>query len=120
MQRAMIGVLGVLTAGVALPVVAQVTAEQLAAAERQMLTKDNVINTVVRPPFPQPAYPAVALPMATFTDRMQLHFNGETLDLVHVGPAHTTGDAAVIFRGHPADWDMRYGDPTRGYAALTR
>jgi glyoxylase-like metal-dependent hydrolase (beta-lactamase superfamily II) len=29
---------------------------------------------------------------------MQLHFNGDTIDLMHVGPAHTTGDAAVIFR----------------------
>lgn len=34
-----------------------------------------------------------------FGDRMQLHFNGEHIDLIHTGPAHTTGDAAVIFRG---------------------
>jgi len=33
---------------------------------------------------------------------MQLVFNGETIDLMHVGPAHTTGDAAVIFRNHNA------------------
>ena len=33
---------------------------------------------------------------------MQLGFNGETVDLMHVGPAHTTGDAAVIFRNHDA------------------
>ncbi len=72
------------------------------ANSRAMLTKDNVINTVARPPFPQKAYPAVALPVATFTDRMQLSFNGETIDLMHVGPAHTTGDAAVIFRNHNA------------------
>lgn len=72
------------------------------ANSRQMLTKDNVINTVVRPPFPQKAYPTPALPVATFTDRMQLSFNGETVDLMHFGPAHTTGDAAVIFRDHNA------------------
>jgi glyoxylase-like metal-dependent hydrolase (beta-lactamase superfamily II) len=72
------------------------------ANSRAMLLKDNVINTVTRPPFPQKAYPAGALPMATFTDRMQLHFNGETIDLLHTGPAHTTGDAAVIFREHNA------------------
>jgi cyclase len=72
------------------------------ANSRAMLTKDNVINTVARPPFPQKAYPAAALPVATFTDRMQLSFNGETIDLLHVGPAHTTGDAAVIFRNHNA------------------
>ena len=56
----------------------------------------------MRPPFPQKAYPAAALPVATFTDRMQLHFNGEAIDLMHFGPAHTTGDAAVIFRNHNA------------------
>jgi len=72
------------------------------ANSRQMLTKDNVINTVVRPPFPQKAYPAAALPVATFTDRMQLNYNGEVIDLMHVAPAHTTGDAAVIFRNHNA------------------
>src|SRR5687768_4021400 len=47
------------------------------ANSRAMLLKDNVINTVARPPFPQRAYPAAALPVATFTDRMQLNFNGE-------------------------------------------
>jgi glyoxylase-like metal-dependent hydrolase (beta-lactamase superfamily II) len=72
------------------------------ANSRAMLLHDNVINTVVRPPFPQKAYPTAALPVATFTDRMQLSFNGETIDLLHTGPAHTTGDAAVIFRNHNA------------------
>jgi glyoxylase-like metal-dependent hydrolase (beta-lactamase superfamily II) len=72
------------------------------ANSRAMLTKDNVINTVVRPPFPQKAYPIDALPVATFTDRMQLNFNDEAIDLMHFGPAHTTGDAAVIFRTHNA------------------
>lgn len=70
------------------------------ANSRAMLLKDNVINTVTRPAFPQPAYPPAALPVATFRDRMQLHFNGEDIDLLHFGPAHTTGDAAVIFRKH--------------------
>jgi glyoxylase-like metal-dependent hydrolase (beta-lactamase superfamily II) len=28
-----------------------------------------------------------------------MHFNGERIDLMHFGPAHTTGDTAVIFRG---------------------
>jgi len=69
---------------------------------REMMTKRNVINTVVRPPFTQEPYPAAALPTATFDDRMQLHFNGEQVELMHFGPAHTTGDAAVIFRGHNA------------------
>ncbi len=29
---------------------------------------------------------------------MQFHFNNHTIDLMHFGPAHTTGDAAVLFR----------------------
>jgi glyoxylase-like metal-dependent hydrolase (beta-lactamase superfamily II) len=74
---------------------------------RQMMTKDNVINTVVRPPFTQNAYVGAALPIATFDDRMQVHFNGERIDLLHFGPAHTTGDAAVIFRNHNA---VHFGD----------
>ena len=70
------------------------------ANSRDMMTRANVINVVVRPSVNQAAYETVALPVATFDDAMQLHFNGERLDLLHFGPAHTTGDAAVILRGH--------------------
>ena len=38
--------------------------------------------------------------MLTYDDTMRFHFNGERIDLMHFGPAHTTGDTAVIFRGH--------------------
>ena len=72
------------------------------ANSRAMMEKDNVINTVTRPPFTQRAYPAAALPVASFTESMQLHFNGERIDLMHFSPAHTTGDTAVIFRGSNA------------------
>ena len=70
------------------------------ANSRDMMTRANVINVVVRPSVDQSAYTTVALPVATFDDAMQLHFNGERIDLLHFGPAHTTGDAAVVFRGH--------------------
>jgi glyoxylase-like metal-dependent hydrolase (beta-lactamase superfamily II) len=66
---------------------------------RAMLLHDNVVNGVTRT-LEQPAYPEAALPVVTYDDRMRLHFNGERIDLVHFGPAHTTGDTAVIFRGH--------------------
>ena len=33
---------------------------------------------------------------------MQFHINGEQVDLMHFGEAHTTGDTAVIFRGSNA------------------
>ena len=69
---------------------------------RRRLTVANVIDPMVRPAFPQPAYPAAALPVMSFDDSMQVHFNGERIDLLHFGPAHTAGDAAVIFRGKNA------------------
>jgi cyclase len=72
------------------------------ANAREMLAKDRVVNTFTRPPTAYKPYPAAALPVVTFTDRMQMHFNGDTIDLVHAGPAHTTGDAAVFFRQHNA------------------
>jgi glyoxylase-like metal-dependent hydrolase (beta-lactamase superfamily II) len=68
---------------------------------RQMMTKNNVINLVTTTR-EQPAYAETALPVLTYDDRMRFHFNGERIDLVHFGPAHTTGDTAVIFRGHKA------------------
>jgi glyoxylase-like metal-dependent hydrolase (beta-lactamase superfamily II) len=40
------------------------------------------------------------LPVLTYDDTMRFHFNGERIDLLHFGPAHTTGDTAVVFRGH--------------------
>ncbi len=68
---------------------------------RRMMRRDNVIN-LVQIAMLQPAYPAEALPDITFDDSMQFHLNGERIDLLHNGPAHTTGDAAVIFRGRNA------------------
>ena len=66
---------------------------------RQMLLTDNVINLVSQKR-DQPAYPPAALPVLAYDDKMRFHFNGERVDLMHFGPAHTTGDTAVIFRGH--------------------
>jgi glyoxylase-like metal-dependent hydrolase (beta-lactamase superfamily II) len=66
---------------------------------RDMMTRPQVVNTVVRVASYDP-YPPAALPVATFEDSMSVHFNGERIDMLHFGPAHTTGDAAVIFREH--------------------
>ena len=64
---------------------------------RRMMTGARDVS-YVDTTYQQPAFPAEALPVATFSDHMQLHFNDETIDLFHFGPAHTTGDAAVYFR----------------------
>ena len=66
---------------------------------RAMMGKDNVINLVSQER-DQPAYADTAWPVLTYDDTMRFHFNGERIDLMHFGPAHTTGDTAVIFRGH--------------------
>jgi len=68
---------------------------------RQKMTEANTINLIVAK-YRQEAYPSEALPVITFDDRMSFHWNGEQIDLIHAGPAHTTGDAAVFFRGHNA------------------
>ncbi|HMB92207.1 MAG TPA: MBL fold metallo-hydrolase, partial [Rhodothermales bacterium] len=37
-------------------------------------------------------------PDLTFTDSLSLYFNGEEVQLLHFGPAHSDGDAIVFFR----------------------
>ncbi len=44
-----------------------------------------------------PASPAIALPIVTFTEGVTFHLNGETIQVFHVPPAHTDGDAVVRF-----------------------
>jgi len=77
------------------------------ANSRAMNTEDHVIDLVGIGKYNQPAYPAHALADITFDDRMSLHFNGEQIDLLHYGPAHTSGDAVTLFRGHNA---VHFGD----------
>jgi len=71
------------------------------ANSRDRMTKSNIVNMIVSK-YRQDAYPEKALPIISYDDRMSFHFNGERIDLIHPGPAHTTGDTAVIFRGHNA------------------
>ena len=48
--------------------------------------------------YPQQPYPLDAVPEITFKDQMNLHLNGDRIELYHFGNAHTTGDAAVYLR----------------------
>ena len=68
------------------------------ANSREKMLGDHVIN-LVAVKYLQKAYPKSALPVITYDDTMQFHFNDEQVDLLHFGPAHTTGDTAVFFRG---------------------
>ncbi len=65
---------------------------------REMMKVDRVIN-LVTVSYLQEAYPESAWPDITYDDDMQFHVNGQTINLWHFGPAHTTGDTAVYFEG---------------------
>ncbi len=43
------------------------------------------------------ASPEIAWPKITYSEDMQIHFNGESIMLIHVHDAHTDGDAFVYF-----------------------
>ncbi len=45
-----------------------------------------------------PASPEAALPVVTFSDAVNFHWNGDDLHVFHVEPAHTDGDAIIHFR----------------------
>jgi len=47
---------------------------------------------------PQPAYPAVAWPATEVSSSMKLDWNGDVIEMLHIGPAHTDGDLVVYFR----------------------
>lgn len=68
---------------------------------RQMLMDRQLVNLVSAVVEQSPS-PNEALPIITYDDRMQFHFNGGQIDLLYFGPAHTTGDTAVFFRRHNA------------------
>src|SRR5690606_32647013 len=40
---------------------------------------------------------ATALPVITFNDSASVHFNGEEIQLLHVGTGHTDGDSIIFF-----------------------
>ena len=46
-----------------------------------------------------PKSPAAALPVVTFTEGISFYVNGDSVQVTHVKPAHTDGDAIVMFRG---------------------
>ena len=63
----------------------------------------------------QRAYTRDGLPKITFDESVRFHLNGHTIDVVHLGRAHTDGDAVVYFREanvmHTGDVFVRYGLP---------
>ena len=64
---------------------------------REMMKDAHVVNMVGLAVL-QEAYPESAWPDITYDSEMRFHLNGQTVELMHFGPAHTTGDTAVFFR----------------------
>ena len=44
-----------------------------------------------------PQVPQIGLPVITFEHNITLHLNGDSVNIIYVGPAHTDGDAIVHF-----------------------
>lgn len=61
---------------------------------RERLAREQV-NELLN--FTTPASPEDALPVITFADEVRFHWNGDTLQVFHVGNAHTDGDSVVHF-----------------------
>lgn len=66
-----------------------------------------------------PPEPADALPVVTFGSQMSIHVNGEEVDLIYAGSAHTDGDIFVFFRGSNV---LHVGDVlvTEGFPVIDR
>ena len=77
---------------------------------RIRMLNDQLVGTT-----PQPASAPEALPEITFDQSVRFHYNGQTVDIFHLGRAHTDGDAMVYFREanviHAGDVFVRYGLP---------
>ena len=69
-----------------------------------IVAHDNVRQRMSREQFIEsfgakvPPSPAVALPVITFTDSLTFYLNNDTIQIFHVAPAHTDGDAVIFFR----------------------
>lgn len=83
---------------------------------RSRMMKESVHDGQVEPPRPKEA-----LPIITFQEGMTFHLNGEDIELLHYGRAHTDGDVIVFFKQanvyHAGDVFVRYGYP---YIDMTR
>lgn len=80
------------------------------ADSRIRLIRGGMIDTGTMK-FRQDPYPRDGQAAISFDDRMSFHLNGLDIDLVHEGPAHTAGDAVVIFRAANAGRDaVHMGD----------
>lgn len=68
---------------------------------RADMQKGGIVNMVIAK-YDQQPYPKEALPVFTYDEGMQIHFNEGEIDLRNFSPAHTDGDTVVIFKAQNA------------------
>ena len=73
---------------------------------RKNMSEGGLINMGVTK-LNQDPYPEEALPVITHDNGMTLYFNDEKIDILHFGPAHTTGDSIIYFNNSNA---IHFGD----------
>lgn len=74
------------------------------------------------------SYKTAGLPSVTYHEGTSIHFNGDTLHLIHMGPGHTDGDSVVLWEDksviHMGDLffknrfpyiDLKAGGSVKGY-----
>lgn len=78
--------------------------ENLGRAGALIVSQENSRRRMTEPQvvslngYQQAPYAQVGLPKITFPESMRFYYNGNVVEVVHHGPAHTDGDAAIYFR----------------------
>lgn len=84
--------------------------------KRMSTSAVNAKTNEVTPPRDKDAWPVL-----TFPNTMSVYLNGEHIELLYLGPAHTDGDVAIWFRNanvmHLGDMFVTYGYPYIDYGS---
>lgn len=84
-------------------------------ASVEVVTHENTKANMEKMPAFQAEAGKVGLPDRTYKDKMTLFSGKDAVDLYYFGPAHTNGDALVVFRNvrvmHAGDMFARKGQP---------
>ncbi len=79
---------------------------------RERMSKEQVNKLMNRT---TPAASPEALPIITFSDKLNFHLNGDDIELVYLDKGHTDGDIIIHFKKanvfHTGDAYVRYGYP---------
>jgi cyclase len=79
---------------------------------RERMMKEHINKTTNQT---TPPRPAEAWPMLTFNDRLNVHLNGQDIEVIHFNPGHTDGDVIIRFKQanvfHMGDVFVTYGYP---------